>query len=134
MSEEIEEIRRSIRTYLEVNEGTTEFDQSINELSRSLVRAVAQANSGEAWLGRINFYQAEDLVEGKWKEVMWKFEGEGPLNFEASFVAPQFDEELVRLIEERRDAEYEGTRADMARINAIFERLEAIGGHGLHWS
>ena len=39
--EGIDEIKRSIRAYLKLNEGTSEFDQSINDRSRLRARTAA---------------------------------------------------------------------------------------------
>lgn len=65
---------------------------------------------------------------------MWEWnEGEVVYNFGAEFVAPAYDQELVRLIRERDDAPYNGSD-DYERIKRIMERVRAIGGEHLVWS
>jgi hypothetical protein len=65
---------------------------------------------------------------------MWKWDGSLVYNFGCAFVAPRYDEELVRLVKERDDAPYEGTRKDAERIDVISKRLEEVGGVHLFWT
>lgn len=104
-----------------------EADEGINGATRALVRAMADEVGG-AWLGRINLYKSD-----KETRVMWKWDGDLP-TFGAAFVAPHYDETLVRLIRERDEAKYTGTAEDGERIEAIIRRLAEIGGECLHWT
>jgi len=118
-----------------------EADSDLNDASRAVVVAM-HTEHGSAWLGKINLYDKE---RHGGHPIMWLYGGDhycascssdGWLvyNFGASFVAPAYDAELVRLIAERDDAKYTGTRDDAERVKVIFERLEAIGGTHLTWS
>lgn len=112
-----------------------ESDDEINDASRAVVEAM-RAEHGQAWLGKINLYDADRVKNGggRPEQVLWKWDGSLVHNFEACFVAPCFDAELVRLIVERDAAPYTGTREDCARIEAITDRINAIGGVNLFWT
>ncbi len=82
-----------------------------------------------AWLGNINLYAPDRM------QIMWQpGEHEDLTTFCAAFVIPAFDQELHDMIKARHEAEYTGTKADYARVNAITERVAAIGGYMLLWS
>jgi hypothetical protein len=105
-----------------------EADDDINDASRAVVQFMATEH-GHAWLGEIN-------LEGDARRlpIMWQWDGTPVHNFGASFVCPQQDAELERLIRERHDAPYTGTKEDATRVDAIRARLKAIGGVHLHWT
>jgi hypothetical protein len=107
-----------------------ESDESINLASAHVVRAM-EAEHGEAWLGAVNLYGKD---HGQKEKMMWRWDGAPVLNFCAHFVAPKYDEELVRLIFERDAAPYTGMAADRVRIDAIHKKLEEIGGALLFWT
>jgi len=99
----------------------------INDASRKLIEAVHQAY-GQAWLGNVN-------IRDKGGVILWQWTpGETVCNFAAAFVVPQYDADLERLIRERADAPYEGTQKDAERVEAIMERLTALGGFHLYWA
>ena len=105
----------------------SEGDWQINELSAALVDAFFRAH-GAAWVGVINVY---DTHIGP---VIWPYDwAAGLRNFEAAFVIPAYDAELERLIVARKAAPYTGTADDYARVSEITDRIEALGGHMLHW-
>ena len=107
-----------------------EADDSINNASRRVVKAMYEEH-GECWLGTINY--GDD--RGKANKVLQKWDGERTvLNFECAFVIPKYDEELVKLIIERDQAAYEGTKKDAERMDAIFDHFIKLGGHYLHWT
>jgi len=108
-----------------------EADGEINDASREVVAAMARDHGGECWLGNVNLHKR---YRGEPEDVMWKWDGGLVCNFEAAFVVPRHDAELERLILERADAEYTGTRDDAKRIDTIFERIQALGGEHLHWT
>jgi hypothetical protein len=119
------------RSYAEGDGCLVEADEGVNEASRAVIRAM-HAEHGVAWLGKINLHGDE---RGKAEHAAWPWDGEAPLyNFGCAWVAPVRDEELVRLILERDAAPYTGTATDSIRIERIFARLEAIGGHYLLWT
>jgi hypothetical protein len=107
-----------------------EADERVNNANRRVVAAMAEAH-GEAWLGKINLYGNE---RHGGHPVMWKWDGGTVYNFDAAFVVPAFDEELVRLVKERDDAEYTGTKDDAVRVEAIMQRITDIGGVHLFWT
>ena|GEM_PF-3402943 len=101
----------------------------VNDASRAVVRAMLQ-DHGQAWLGKINLYSDDDR-----QHILWQYEpGEAVYNFGAAFVLPCCDAELERLIRERDAASYTGTRDDGKRVDAIVQRIGALGGVHLVWS
>jgi len=116
-----------------------EANSEINDASRDVIAAMLREH-GEAWLGHINLYHgnSEQCEEGyeppSWTTPMWKYGGGVVYNFGAAFVAPKYDEELVRLILERGQSEYTGASDDFDRLDAIDSRLDLIGALRLHWS
>ena len=104
------------------------YENPLNDYQRELIAAYA-AEHGEAWRGRINLYDND-----KHLPIIWKWDGELVYNFGARFVIPHFDEQLYELIVLREYAPYTGTRADAKRVDAIFARLEEIGGETLLWN
>jgi len=124
----LREVRRGLR---ESDGSLPEADDDINDASRVVVEFMAKENDGEAWLGQINLY-GNDRHGGA--PVMWRWDGAPVYNFGASFVSPQHDAELERLIRERDDAPYTSVQADAERVDAILARLEEIGGVSLHWT
>ena len=54
-------------------------------------------------------------------------------NFAASFALPVNDPELLALLKERASAEYTGTSDDAKRIDAIYKRMDELGGQILSW-
>lgn len=124
-------LSRELRRGLLEGEGCLpEADTAINAASRGVVSAMREEH-GEAWLGKINLHG--DERHGA-VPVMWKWDGELVYNFGCAFVAPKYDEELAKLIRERDDAPYTGTAPDAVRVEAIFERVYAIGGIYLNWT
>lgn len=108
-----------------------EADEGINGASRTLIRAMHKEH-GEAWLGNVNLHKR---YKGEEEAAMWKYNAEDAIyTFGAAFVAPRYDAELVRLIDERFDAPYMGTKEDYERIEKIYTRLAEIGGENLHWT
>jgi hypothetical protein len=107
-----------------------ESDETVNAASRRVVEAMQEEN-GEAWLGHVNLHGDD---RGKPERAMWRWDGSTILTFGSHFVAPKYDEELVRLIMERDTSSYKGTAYDVPKIEAIHKRLEAIGGVTLFWT
>ena len=116
-----------------------EADPVLNEASREVIRAMATANGGECWLGRVNLYKGrpEEHCQHEplhWATPLWKWTEKPVCNFGASFVLPHYDADLERLIRERYIAPYTTTHTDCERVTVIHERLDAVGGVHLHWS
>ena len=96
-----------------------------NQRQRAKIRNMAQR--GECWLIRVNGYNMEN-----WQPAE-QYKRGLVYNFGAEAIAPRHDKALCDLIQARADAEYTGTRADYARIQAIEARLYEIGGEWLSW-
>jgi hypothetical protein len=107
-----------------------ESDETVNAASRKVVEAMPEEN-GEAWLGQVNLHGDE---RGKPEHAMWRWDGSTLLTFGSGFVAPKYDEELVRLIIERDRGPYTTTADDVPKIDAIHKRLEEIGAVTLFWT
>lgn len=124
----LHELERSFR---EGDGWPVEADHDLNDAHRALVDAMAKAHGGECWLGRINLYGAERHGASPY---LWKWDGTLVRNFSCAFAVPRHDAELERLIRERDDAPYITTAADAVRVDAIFDRITALGGHHLFWT
>lgn len=105
-----------------------ESDTCMNDSMRELVRAF-ETGYGGCILGKINAYNDEERAT-----PMWAWDGGLVCNFGADFVVPRMDRRLLRLIRDRQEATYTGTVDDKVRVDAIFARLEEIGGTNLTWS
>lgn len=109
--------------------GTSEFDPSINEISRAKIDA-ARELWGKCWLGKVNLY---DDQRGK-RYRLTPYTGQLVYNFEYSFIVPVNSRELCKLIKERDRAPYTGTREDFSRVEEIHAQIEKLGGILLIWS
>jgi hypothetical protein len=127
--------REVVRSARENDGWPGEADDAVNDVCRDVIRACFE-NYGEAWLGHVNLYDDRRVKNGggRDEQIMWKWDGAFVCNFEVAFVAPKFDAELVRLIRERDAGPYTTADADYKRIEAIHERLAAIGGVHLFWT
>jgi len=109
--------------------GPSEFDQDTNDVTRDIIAAFREQH-GQCWLGKINLYGDERKHTG---EILKQYLGGIVYTFSCSFIAPLYDQTLVDLIHQRDIAPYTGTKKDMARINEISDRIDAIGGQFVHW-
>jgi hypothetical protein len=124
---------------------------SLNDHQRDLIGAMRDAH-GHCWLGHINLHNCRCghgwTEHAAWKGAcgncacsafaedrpLWPWDGGLVYNFGGAFVIPDYDATLERLILERADAPYTGTRADSVRVTAIMDRILALGGHHLFWN
>lgn len=104
-----------------------EADEDVNRASRSVVVAMHEEKGG-AWLGKINLDKEITEPIHKWDGV------ETIYNFGSDFVLPAYDETLDRLIRERDESPYLGGKDDFAKVDAIINRVRAIGGIVLVWT
>lgn len=131
LSEAGNKLRRELRRGLQEGDGCLpEADTAINNASRSVITAMVE-DHGEAWLGKINLHG--DERHGA-VPVLWKWDDEPVCNFGCAFVTPRHDADLERLIRERDDATYTTTAADAVLVEAIINRVYAIGGIYLSWT
>lgn len=108
--------------------GTCEFDMEINDISRAKIKAASELWP-EVWLGRVNIYKEHEA-----EPILKKWGGELVYNFEYTFAVPVCDNELISMIIERKNAPYTGTSDDYKRVDAIFNRIEALNGINLSWA
>jgi hypothetical protein len=93
----------------------------VNQLSRAKIRALRPC-----FIVKVNRYNKADPFAREYRRGM-------VCNFDGSFVLKTYDVELVRLLEERDGAQYTGTADDARRVEAIYTRMEALGGEILSW-
>lgn len=128
--EALKEIQRAEHEYIKRCGGyweLSEFDREINEFSRAKVRAFKHEHE-EAWLGNVNLYSETPPNFTEYESGITALN-----NFGYAFVIPHPDQELYKLITQRDEADYTGTKADAPMIDAIFNRIEDIGGIVLNW-
>lgn len=103
-----------------------EADSRVNNASRRLVQAM-HTKHGKVWFGLINRYDNNTpfLREYNPAETLY--------NFGACFVIPVHDAELERLLKEREETPYTGTKQDAKLVAVIFDKIKELGGEHLHW-
>jgi hypothetical protein len=121
----LKECSRATMRYLIENNGTSEFNMVINDISRETIKAMKREN-GTCYLGKINLYDDDSfkLVE---------YTGQKVFNFEYAFCLPCYDERIEQMIDERSKAPY-NNKEDLKRIEAISERIQQLNGDYLFWS
>ena len=125
----VKELSKETNDYLRANKGTSEFDMSINDISRQIVESMKNEKD-VCFLGNINLYGEDRKKEFKLTE----YTGQKIYNFDYSFCLPCYDAEAERMINERNKAPYTGTSDDSVRIEAITERIYSLGGKYLFWA
>lgn len=118
----------SLSDYADFLEEIGEANDVWNNQQRYAI-AATEEKYGTCWLGNINLYDSN-----RDKPVMWQWNGDFVYNYGCSFVVPQYDAELERLILERDTAPYTGTMEDAIRVKKIIDRVFDIGGKCLIWS
>lgn len=108
---------------------TTEFDKSINDISRAKIKAMNNEH-GQCFLGKVNLYDDERGKDYKLTE----YKGQKIYNFDYAFCIPCHDSQLEEMITERDREPYTGSKNDSKRIDQIMNRIEELGGHNLVWS
>lgn len=137
MNENIDEIIKNLRKgsveYFRMhydNGGSSEFDQSINVISRAMIVAYHKKH-GKCFLGKINDY---DQHGANPQIVFTPYTGQKIYNFEYAFVIAEEDEELRRMLKQHNTAKlYDGKSASQL-INKITARINDLGGEFLSWS
>jgi hypothetical protein len=109
--------------YLESKDPTLHNDEQREKIQRMFDQR------GGCWLGIVNKYKADP--PRSWLE-QWQPD-RLVYNFEFCFAVPRFDQQLVELLQRRYDAPYTGTKQDAVFIDAIFARIEELGGVHLVW-
>ena len=134
---------KSTTNYLVANDGmTSEFDMSINDISRDKADAMYRENNRVCYLGKINLYGNERKKEFKLvkytpekkHETLTEDERSFIYNFEFAFCLPVYDAELERMINDRDNAPYNGTSQDSVLVGKIMDRITVLKGVNLFWS
>lgn len=121
----LQDITRRENEYFKTYGGPTEADFSINDIQREKILAYHQLNPS-AVVGLVNKHGRENFLQ--------IYRGEKVLNFEWDFIIPQYDAELLKLLTEREQATYTGTKEDAIKIDKIYERVKQLGGLYLYWA
>lgn len=119
----VEQINKDMYTYLAKNHGCTEFDMTINDLSRSMIQTMAYLHE-DVWLYTVNLYGDKQPCE--------KYTGQKITNFYCSAVLPVKDEKLIQMIQDWNTPNLVKNRLDF--VNEIFNRFEKLGGQVLLWA
>ena len=110
------------------NGGRSEFDQSINDISRAIIDRYREKH-GQCYLGSIN------RCDGSEEPFLIPYTGQKVCNFQYDILVPCRDETLAGLLEEHNTGK-EVFDSDAARkcINAISKKIEKLNGIQLFWS
>ena len=121
-----EHLQQFARSVWEGEGCVAESDERLNDSNRALIAAY-HGEHGQAWLGRVNRCgnETED-------PPLYSWDGGAVCPFGASFVLPRFDAVLVRLLREWELSQYAGAHAH--HLDAIMDRIDAVGGSQLTWS
>lgn len=113
------------------NGGTSEFDLSINDISRARIEAFRR-EKGACFLGRINLWDRErDNPDYRFTP----YTGQPVHNFEFTLVLSVEDETLRALIvAHNRDYSPYDSHAAWQRVRQITARVQEIGGILLTWA
>ena len=116
--------------YLIQNEGmTSEFDMSINDISRNIIKAMKR-EQGVCFLGNVNLYGDNRGKPFKLTE----YTGQKIYNFVYDFCLPCHDTQIEKMITDRDQTQYTGTKDDCVMVSAIMNRIEQLNGINLLWS
>lgn len=113
------------------NGGTSEFDPSVNDISRARIEAFRRER-GACFLGNINLYDKErDNPDYRFTP----YTGQLVHNFEYTLVLPTEDETLRTLIiEHNRPSATFDSKSVWQGIEQITARVQEIGGITLTWA
>lgn len=115
-----------IQKYWEVG-GASEFDNSINEISRQKIYVFAKQNGGKCWLYQINPW--DDSAFFKRYTL-----GQKVYNFAFSIATAKRNHLIINTIKERiKPGEYD-SKKNMKEVDIIFNEVERAGGIILFWS
>jgi hypothetical protein len=110
------------------NGGTSEFDTSINDISRAKIEAMKK-EFGDCWLFKINRYSEDEGTP-----FMVRYEGQKIYNFEYCAIVPCYDKELEDLlIDYSKDSGFKSGTI-MKKIEIIEDKLYSLKGVYLIWA
>lgn len=116
----VNEAKAAEMEYLRVWGRPNEADFSLNDISRTLIQAMAAEHGGQAFLGA--FRGTEGLVP---------YQGQKITNFQFDFCVPTKDPVLGELLQCRAQERPPLTQSCL--FDMIYERVAALGGHWLLW-
>lgn len=125
----LKKLQLDVINYLKINGTPTEFDMSINDISRDIIIAMNKEKE-ECWLGKINLNDDKDKPFTLTKYIPGKTE---LYNFEYDFCLPVYDLVIEQMINDRDKAQY-NDKKDWERICAITDRMESLNGISLLWA
>lgn len=108
-----------------------EADDTYNDLNRELIRCFLM-RYGKAFMGNVNFYddKRKKIVRGE-ESVYEEYTGQMVYNFGCSFVVPNQDQELEKLI--RSWNSDDKLPKDIDAVQKIMNRVDRLGGIHLIW-
>ena len=108
------------------NGGASEFDQSINEISRKKIEVFSGLNE-KCFLYKINKWNESDLT-------CVEYTGQKVYNFEFDFMLNERNEEIINIINERNrpHEKYDGKR-NMWEVEIIYNIVDKLNGIYLSW-
>lgn len=116
----VNEAKAAEMEYLRVWGRPNEADFSLNDISRTLIQAMAAEHGGQAFLGA--FRGTEGLVP---------YQGQKITNFQFDFCVPTKDPVLGELLQCRAQERPPLTQSCL--FDMIYERVAVLGGHWLLW-
>lgn len=106
--------------------GTSEFDQSINDISQEKIVAMKR-EKGACWMFKINRYKTDAD-----KPFIVEYTGQKVYNFEYAAIVPCNDGTLVKFLSEYN--KNNDPRKAISLLTAIQDRITALDGRYLIWA
>lgn len=123
---ELEQAANDYHIYHKDNFFASEFDQSINDISRAKIKAMYKEN-GSCWLYKLNKWETTD-------PDVWEYKGQKVYNFSCSFITAQRDDLLAQMvIDYNQPKEVHNPKASWRQINEIFDRVKEVKGIITTW-
>jgi len=127
----LDQLSKGATNYLKLhwdNGGTSEFDKSINDISRATIIAMKR-EYGQCYMLNINRYP-----ENKGQRYITKYTGQKIYNFEYTFIMPVYDSELKNmLIKHAKNSGFKEGKL-MSNIKILVDRIYKNNGIALAWS
>ena len=109
------------------NGGASEFDMSINDISRQKIKAFKK-QFGKCFLYKINIYRHEEI------NICTEYTEQKIYNFSADFCLSSKDETIIQMLEEHnKPKEKFSSKITMDNIEKIYDRVIVLKGILLSW-
>ena len=104
----------------------SESDDTYNDFNRQLIQAMKLRN-GHVYMGDVNYYgdRRKAVISGD--SIYEEYVGEKVYNFACAFCVPVKDERLETMVRQWNET------GDAALVDAIMNRVEAVGGVNFIW-